>query len=185
MSDSSELPIERGQDQVALKHACEQLATAIDGDTSNPEAWVRNIQATCHSLFAVVTAQQETAEGEDGVMAELVAEKPGLLPRTNRLVHEHVDMLHRAMEIDDQVERQLAFQQIDVEPIRLKPASFVTSPKSTSCARVTPSTTHTSRKKAANPDKPGRRGWNRGKTITSTVELCSGRAARSVWGSKD
>lgn len=120
MPINSELPIEHGQDQVALKDACEQLSTAIDGDLPNPEAWVRDIQAACRSVFKVVSAHREAAEGDEGVMAEIVSEKPGLLPRTNRLVHEHIDMLHRAMEIDEQVERQLAFQQIEVEPIRLK-----------------------------------------------------------------
>lgn len=120
MPNDSELPIEHGQDQVELKDACEQLAVAIDGDLANPEAWMRDIQAASRTVFKVVSAHRDTAEGDEGVMAEIVSEKPGLLPRVNRLVHEHLDMLHRAMEIDEQVERQLAFQQIDIEPIQLK-----------------------------------------------------------------
>jgi hypothetical protein len=121
MPTDSELPIERGQDQVELKAACEQLAEAIDADpAADAETWVRDIQAACRTVFKVVSAHREAAEGDEGVMAEIVSEKPGLLPRTNRLVHEHVDMLHRAMEIDEQVERQVAFQQIEVESIQLK-----------------------------------------------------------------
>lgn len=121
MTHGSELPIEHGQDQVDLNAVCEQLTIAIDADPDvDSEAWVRNIRAACRSLFDVVSAHRDASEGEDGVMAEVVSQKPGLLPRTNRLVHEHIDMLHRAMEVDEQVERQLAFQRIEVEPIHLK-----------------------------------------------------------------
>lgn len=120
MPNDSELPTEHGEDQLELQHACDELAAAIDVSQSDPEGWVRGIQSACRALFDAVGKHRHASEGDEGAMAELVAQKPGLLPRVHRLEHEHVDMLHRATEIDDQIERQLAFQRIEIEPIQLK-----------------------------------------------------------------
>ncbi len=108
-----------GQIYVELKRARKQLdeAVAQEPGGSEPE-WLRRLQAASRSLFEVLEQHQSVTEEEGGTLPEATSRKPGLMAVSKRLQREHTDMLHRANEIDQEVERQFAFQEFRVELLR-------------------------------------------------------------------
>ena len=112
-----------GQIYVALTRAREQLDEAVAQEPGNAEpAWLRRLQTAARSLFEVLEQHQHLAEEEGGTLSEATGQKPGLMAESKRLKGEHTDMLHRANEIDEEVERQFAFQEFGIELLRRKAA---------------------------------------------------------------
>lgn len=112
---------EAGQDYTDLKTSLDHLADAIDREPSNDEArWLRGIQAAAHSLFDSLQHHEDVTEEEGGILPEMTGQKPGLMAERERLEREHTEMLHRAEEVEEEVDRQFSFDEFNTELIRLE-----------------------------------------------------------------
>lgn len=109
----------------ALKRTRKQLDEAVGQEPGEDEAaWLRRVQAAAGSLFEVLEQHQLLAEEKGGTLLDATGQKPGLIAESKRLERDHTEMLHRATEIDDEVERQFAFQEFDIELLGLKAAGL-------------------------------------------------------------
>lgn len=85
-------------------------------------AWAARIQAAARDIYAIVDGHRAVFEAEHGPLSDLAALKPGLISSIERRQREHLDMLYRAREIDITVERETAFDDFNVELLRLEAA---------------------------------------------------------------
>jgi hypothetical protein len=87
----------------ALRSAMEQLGAMATAPSRGLEvAWLERVRSAANDLFELLGEHRHVTEDEGG------------------LEHEHADMLHRAAEIDVEVERQLAAQDYNVPLVRLE-----------------------------------------------------------------
>ena len=109
------------RNHATLKHALDALAEARGSEPGDDTTgWVRRVQAAARGLFDAMQEHEDVSEEEGGTLPELTSEKPGLMAERTRLEHEHTDMLHRAEEIEEDAERQLRFDDINVDLLRLQ-----------------------------------------------------------------
>lgn len=110
------------EDHNALKQARAQLDEAVSQEPGQePEGWLRRVQEAGRALFDALYAHQYMAEeDEQGTLPQATNEKPALMALSKRLEHEHADMLHRAAELEEEAERQIAFQDYNTDLVRLE-----------------------------------------------------------------
>jgi hypothetical protein len=97
------------------------LDRAVDRNAPGPaDARVKAIRAAAQSMQQLLATHQLLTEEADGTIHRATAEKPALLAESERLMDQHADMLRRAYELDREAELQLAFDEFDVELLRLE-----------------------------------------------------------------
>lgn len=105
----------------AMAQALTQLdRSAARGGPGDPKSRIRSIQSAARAIQEVLEQHQLLTEEAGGVIEEATTEKPSLIPESERLKLQHADMLRRAYELDREVELQIAFQDTDVELLRLE-----------------------------------------------------------------
>lgn len=102
----------------------EGVLTALSGIVAAPATdrpgWVREARSVARAAFEAFRGHAAESEAEGGFLPEVTGRKPGLMATRERLAHEHTDMLHRAEEIETEAGRQLAFDDYNVELLRLQ-----------------------------------------------------------------
>jgi hypothetical protein len=105
----------------AMRSACDRLDAAIaDTDPQDEHAWAERVQKAARTVFIAIERHREITEGPDGTLADMSQQKPALVNQVERQHREHLEMLQRAKEIDTEVERQIAFQEFNLELLRLE-----------------------------------------------------------------
>lgn len=94
-------------------------ALAIDADTGEV-AWMQGIQQAIQSLGGLLKVHQGESEKAGGLLREITSTKPALVGEVDRLEREHIEMLHRSNAIEQEIERQLAFEEYKVELVRME-----------------------------------------------------------------
>lgn len=102
---------------VALTRLDRSVARGGPGD---PASRIRGIQSAARAIQEVLARHQLLTEEAGGVIQEATTEKPSLIPESERLRQQHADMLRRAYELDREVDLQIAFEETDVELLRLE-----------------------------------------------------------------
>jgi hypothetical protein len=104
-----------------LKRALSELADAVTGDPgANETGWLKRVQSAARSLFGALEEHEDVSEEEGGTLPAMTGQKPALMAERKRLEREHIDMLHRAEEIEEEIERQLSFEDFNIELVRLE-----------------------------------------------------------------
>jgi hypothetical protein len=98
----------------------DRLTGVAAAPTTDQPGWVAEVQAAAREAVDALQAHTVTSEAEGGILPEMTGRKPSLMASRARLEHEHTDMLHRAEEIEIEAERQLAFEDYNVELLRLQ-----------------------------------------------------------------
>lgn len=105
----------------ALRDANDNLANTIALEAGADQAgWLSAVRESVRALYETLENHRHTAEEDGGTLHNATALKPGLMPAAERLEHEHADMLHRAAEIDAEIERQIAADDFNIELARLQ-----------------------------------------------------------------
>lgn len=106
-----------------LHVAWAQLAEVAAGTQIDEEpAFLQAARVAARAVYNEVDQHRGESEEEGGWLPAATGEKPGLMNASQRLEHEHADMLHRALEIEVESERQLAAQDYNVELVQLQAA---------------------------------------------------------------
>jgi hypothetical protein len=105
----------------AMAQALAELdASVARGASGDPASRIRGMQSAVRAIQAVLARHQLLTEDAGGVIQDATSEKPSLIPESERLKLQHNDMLRRAFELDREVDLQLAFEDTDVELLRLE-----------------------------------------------------------------
>lgn len=121
--DSATTQRTRHDHYAMLRSACERLdAVLAETDPADERAWAERVQKSARTVFVAMERHQEATEGEDGVLADMRNQKPGMEHQFQRQEREHTELLQRAKEIDTEVERQIAFQEFNMELLALESA---------------------------------------------------------------
>lgn len=99
----------------ALDRAIELLPAAADR-----ASWAAGLGAAARDIFAVIEQHRALFDDEHGPLADLAVLKPGLINSIQRRQREHLEMLHRAREIDVTAERATAFDDFNVDLLVLE-----------------------------------------------------------------
>jgi|GEM_PF-4628660 len=104
-----------------LMRGREELGRAVAQPAGDdPKAWLTRVQQAAHSLFESVERHERSTEREGGMLANVAVRRPHLMHATQRLQHEHDDLLHRLAEIEVEIERQIAAEEFDLDFVRLQ-----------------------------------------------------------------
>lgn len=104
-----------------LTRAREDIHEALAQEPGHDkEAWLRRVLAAVRSFSETLKQHQHLSEEEGGTFTEAAGEKPALLSAIRGLEREHADMLFRAGKIEQEVEREFAFQEFKVDLVRLE-----------------------------------------------------------------
>ncbi len=110
-----------GEVLTALTEARDHLKEAAARQATGDElSWLERVRTAARLVFDALEQHRGLAEEEGGVLADATERKPGLMPTSQRLEHEHADMLHRAGEIEIEAERQLMSEDFDIGLVRLQ-----------------------------------------------------------------
>ena len=105
----------------ALVDALSHLDEAAEPGAGDGEAVrLRHMQSAARATRDVLEQHQLLAEEEGGLIADATGQKPALIPESERLKQQHAEMLRRANDLDREVELQFAFDEFDVELLRLE-----------------------------------------------------------------
>lgn len=105
----------------ALRDANDNLANTLALETGAGQAeWLSAVRDSVRALYETLENHQHTAEEDGGTLHDATALKPRLMPAAERLEHEHAEMLHRAAEIEVEIERQIAADDFNIELVRLQ-----------------------------------------------------------------
>lgn len=96
----------------------DEVLAERDADPGN--GWGLRLGAAAESAFSAVAEHRAGAEGQVGALADIVERKPALAFQVERQKREHVELYHRAKELSEEIERQLAFEQLDAESLRME-----------------------------------------------------------------
>lgn len=102
--------------QQILQRLLESVRDADDRE------WAGEIQRTAERLYDVLIEHSQEAEHQGGIIAAVTGEKPALIPESEHLIDEHAEMIRRSLDLAREAEMQAAFDDFDVEVIRLKAA---------------------------------------------------------------
>ena len=107
----------------ALADAQQMLANLTEpAAVEDSREWITEIQRSAANLHDVLVEHCKEAEDRDGILAAATDEKPALIPESAHLVDEHAEMMRRARDLVHEAETQAAFDDFDIELIRLKAA---------------------------------------------------------------
>lgn len=99
----------------------EELGQAVAQPVGDdPKAWLSGVQQAAHRLFEIIEKHELSTEREGGMLANVAVRRPHLMHATQRLQHEHDDMLHRLAEIEVETERQIAAEDYNLDLVRLQ-----------------------------------------------------------------
>lgn len=84
------------------------------------DAWCLRLGAAAESTYTAIDTHRAGAEGPDGALADILVRKPALAFHAERQRREHAELYHRAKELSEEIERQLAFGEADSEVLRLE-----------------------------------------------------------------
>jgi hypothetical protein len=104
----------------ALIEALNQLDEAAEPGRGDEASRLRRIQSAAQTTQDVLAEHQLLAEDQGGFIEEATGQKPALIPESERLKRQHAEMLHRANELRREVDLQFAFDEFDVELLRLE-----------------------------------------------------------------
>ncbi len=83
-------------------------------------AWIDEVQQTAEDLHDVLIEHCRESEEQDGILAAATGAKPALIPESEHLIDEHTDMIRHAQDLAREAENEAAFDDVDIELIRLK-----------------------------------------------------------------
>ncbi|MDZ7726919.1 MAG: hypothetical protein U5Q44_01275 [Dehalococcoidia bacterium] len=104
-----------------LVTAGQQLDDVLAEETgTGADAWCLRLGAAAEATYAAIDTHRSGAEGPDGALADILVRKPALAFHAERQRREHAELYHRAKELSEEIERQLAFGETDPEVLRLE-----------------------------------------------------------------
>src|SRR5690606_9225467 len=87
---------------------------------ADERTWTVDIQHSAERLYDVLIEHSTEAEDQGGIIAAVTEEKPALIPESEQLIDEHAEMIRRSLDLAREAEMQAAFDDFDVDMIRMK-----------------------------------------------------------------
>jgi hypothetical protein len=103
-----------------LRSAAARLETAVSRASTDERRWALRLKRAVGEAFSVLDSHRQQNEGKDGLLGGICEMKPGLLPEAAQRENEHATMLHQSAELETLIERQIAFDDIQPELLRLE-----------------------------------------------------------------
>lgn len=105
-------------DEVKLANSA--LKNVLTESSATDAAFGVALRSAVRTLADALKHHEELAEAPGGHLEFIVTEKPALVPMADRQQAEHLDMGARATHIEHMVAEELAFDQLDVDLLRLE-----------------------------------------------------------------